>query len=93
MLRVQQKISQGLEVLQYFTIRQWIFDSRNFLSLDQCLSAEEYEIYDMDIKKNDTDDYLRSCVEGGRLYVLHEDPTRVSINRIHHNMYVLKYNR
>jgi hypothetical protein len=30
MRRVQQKISQGLEVLTFFTMRQWLFDSTKF---------------------------------------------------------------
>lgn len=30
MYRVQQKISQGLEVLTFFTMREWIFDSKKF---------------------------------------------------------------
>lgn len=30
MRRVQQKISQGLEVLTFFTMRQWVFDTTKF---------------------------------------------------------------
>jgi hypothetical protein len=30
MCRVQQKISQGLEVLTFFTMREWDFESKKF---------------------------------------------------------------
>ncbi|XP_008483392.1 putative fatty acyl-CoA reductase CG5065, partial [Diaphorina citri] len=38
MLRVQAKISQGLEVLQYFTMREWLFKNTKLVGLRESLS-------------------------------------------------------
>lgn len=86
MCRVQQKVSQGLEVLQYFTMRKWDFGSANFDGLYKKLSAKEQEIFPMNLVNHDINEYLRCCIEGGRLYCLKEDPAKIPYNRVHHNV-------
>lgn len=44
MRRVQQKISQGLEVLTFFTMRQWLFDSTKFQKVNSELDKEDQEM-------------------------------------------------
>ena len=41
MHRVQEKISQGLEVLTFFTMREWIFDSQKFQQVFQEMEPED----------------------------------------------------
>jgi alcohol-forming fatty acyl-CoA reductase len=41
MRRVQQKISQGLDVIQYFTMREWIFDSTQYQRVFHELSDDD----------------------------------------------------
>lgn len=86
MCRVQRKVSQGLEVLQYFTMRKWEFGSTNYEELEKKLSKKEQQVFPMNIEKHDINQYLRTCIEGGRLYCLNEDPARIPLNRIHHNV-------
>lgn len=39
MIRIQKKIHQGLELLQFFTVREWNFASDKFLALwDEVIS-------------------------------------------------------
>lgn len=44
MRRVQQKISQGLEVLTFFTMRDWQFDSKKFQDVFQELEPEDQKM-------------------------------------------------
>lgn len=86
MIRIQDRISQGLEVLQYFTMRPWEFPCPNYDGIQSKLSEEERVIFNTDVTHLDRDGYLGSCIEGGRVYCLKEDPTKVTINRSYHNL-------
>ena len=44
MHRVQQKISQGLDVLTFFTMREWIFDSTKFQQVFADLGLDDKEM-------------------------------------------------
>lgn len=43
MIRVQTKISDGLEVLQFFTMRQWNFRSDNYVGIAKYLKGKDKE--------------------------------------------------
>lgn len=86
MVRIQDRISQGLEVLQYFTMRSWNFPCPNFDSIPEKLIEKEREMYQTDLTKEDRDQYLIRCIDGGRVYCLKEDPTKIPLNRMYHNL-------
>ncbi|KAG7313336.1 hypothetical protein JYU34_000447 [Plutella xylostella] len=92
MVRIQDRISQGLEVLQFFTMRQWSFPSPNYDSIEPSLVKEEQKIFRTNMTGVDVDKYMHSCVEGGRVYCLKEDPRNVKVNRTYHSfLYVLDW--
>lgn len=75
MIRVQNRISQGLDVLQFFTMRQWNFKAKKLELLNKTLSPSEYEMFFIDSKSipdSFEDEYLKNCLLGGRQYVLKE---------------------
>lgn len=86
MVRIQNRISQGLEVLQYFTMRPWIFPCQNFDNIQAILEGEERKIFNMDLTASDRVKYLEDCVEGGRIFCFKEDPNKVPYNRSYHNL-------
>lgn len=45
MVRVQTRISTGLDVLQFFTTRAWDFKSENYEKLYTNLSEKEKKMY------------------------------------------------
>ncbi|XP_049886283.1 putative fatty acyl-CoA reductase CG5065 [Pectinophora gossypiella] len=92
MVRIQDRISQGLEVLQYFTMRPWSFPCPNYDAIKEKLSEEENTIFETDITNEDRVKYMQSAVEGGRIYCLKENPTKMAVNRSYHNfLYVLDW--
>ncbi|XP_026500892.2 putative fatty acyl-CoA reductase CG5065 [Vanessa tameamea] len=92
MIRVQNRINQGLDVLQYFTMRPWNFPCPNYDSIQTKLNDEDKVTFNTDLTNSDRDKYLRLCVEGGRIYCLKEDPSKIHINRRYHNfLYVLDW--
>lgn len=89
MIRVQNKISQGLEVLQFFTMRNWVFLSQKFKDLNKHLSPEEYEMFLVDteaIPKEFEVQFLKNCLLGGRQYVLKEPLSTIPKARVQMKM-------
>lgn len=89
MVRIQTKISQGLEVLQFFTMRQWTFTSQKFKDLNKFLSIEEYEMFFIDtetVPDDMEDEFLRNCLLGGRQYVFKEPLSTIPRARVQMKM-------
>ncbi|CAG5007022.1 unnamed protein product [Parnassius apollo] len=92
MVRVQNKVSQGLEVLQYFTMRSWVFPCPNYESIHKKLNEEERVIFNTDLSTVDREKYIENCVEGGRVFCVKEDPSNIPYNRMYHNfLYVVDW--
>ncbi|KRT85134.1 epimerase [Oryctes borbonicus] len=73
MIRVQKKIYNGLELLQFFTTREWVFKSQNFLRLVNDLNPKDKEIFTMDFFQRTVEEYLRYCIIGARQYCMKEN--------------------
>lgn len=43
MIRIQTRISDGLEVLQFFTMRKWDFRYDNFFNIEKFLKGQDKE--------------------------------------------------
>ncbi|XP_037955528.1 putative fatty acyl-CoA reductase CG5065 [Teleopsis dalmanni] len=75
MIRVQNRVQIGLEVLQFFTMRAWDFKSTGYASLWNILSEADQKIFNMNMDPTeDIEMYMVSCVQGGRQYLLKESP-------------------
>jgi alcohol-forming fatty acyl-CoA reductase len=89
MVHFQTRISQGLEVLQFFTMRSWVFYSQKFKDLSKSLSKEEYEMFFVDtdaVPASAERDYLRNCLLGARQYIMKEPLSTIPAARIHLKM-------
>ncbi|XP_069683849.1 putative fatty acyl-CoA reductase CG5065 [Periplaneta americana] len=72
MVNIQNKISAGLEVLQYFTLRDWEFKIDNFVGLSEGLSKDESAIFFTTNINHDIDNYLHHAILGARVYCMKE---------------------
>lgn len=73
MIRVQNKIAVGMEVLQFFTMNKWQFRSDNYASLYDNLVDKDRRNFIMDMNKPETDSlYMVVCAKGTRKYLLKE---------------------
>uniref|UniRef100_A0A8D8T7M0 Fatty acyl-CoA reductase n=1 Tax=Cacopsylla melanoneura TaxID=428564 RepID=A0A8D8T7M0_9HEMI len=90
MIRVQTKISQGLELLQYFTMREWLFKNTKLVNLRESLSPYDKKTFSLEFEKVDQIPYMRNCILGARHYCMKEDPkTLPRSRRILKIMYIL----
>ncbi|XP_037295574.1 putative fatty acyl-CoA reductase CG5065 isoform X2 [Manduca sexta] len=86
MVRIQNRISVGLEVLQYFTTREWWFDTDNFKSLVNILNPEDRALYPMDLTIIEDEPYIESCMIGGKIYCMKEKLENLPRARLHNNI-------
>lgn len=73
MVRIQTKIRDGLELLQFFTTREWVFNSDNFLALPEMMDKSDKEILPLDFTQMTIEEYMKVCVLGTRQYCVKED--------------------
>ncbi|XP_069683843.1 putative fatty acyl-CoA reductase CG5065 [Periplaneta americana] len=81
MVRIQNRVSLGLEVLQYFALRQWQFGNEKFLAIEKTLSAEDRDVFYMGSVKFDIDDYFEKAIIGSRVYCMKEPLISVPLCR------------
>ncbi|XP_046466382.1 putative fatty acyl-CoA reductase CG5065 isoform X1 [Neodiprion pinetum] len=72
MVRIQRRISDGLEVLQYFTTREWIFHNTNLINLSNEMSPKDKELFPIDFYNIEIVTYMTDVVLGARQYCMKE---------------------
>lgn len=77
MINLQKRICRGLDVLQYYTTKEWNFTNTNFRSLRKRLTQQDDETFYTDLSLVDPKEYLRTYVLGVRQYVCKEDPSNL----------------
>lgn len=75
LVKIQNKVSSGLELLQYYTTKDWIFRNDTLKDLQRRLNPSDKEIFFMDIKAICWDEYLLSYILGIRKYCLKDNPS------------------
>jgi alcohol-forming fatty acyl-CoA reductase len=74
LVRVQQKIAVGIEVLQFFTIKPWDFNANEMTKVRKSLNSNEFEMFPMDTSViKDPEEFIKTNLYGGRVYCL-KDP-------------------
>ncbi|XP_065348947.1 putative fatty acyl-CoA reductase CG5065 isoform X1 [Cloeon dipterum] len=72
--RVQDRISKGFEVFEYYANNQWDFVSTNILSLRHVVSETEKDRFCIHGDDLDLHTYFEACIRSARIYVLKEMP-------------------
>ncbi|KAK2580054.1 hypothetical protein KPH14_012338, partial [Odynerus spinipes] len=75
LVKVQQKVALGLELLQYYTTKQWIFRNDVMKDTQKRLCSSDKETFFMDTKAICWDKYLLTYILGTRKYCLKDDPS------------------
>ena len=86
MVKIQKRISDGLNVLQYFTTREWVFYNDKLIALFQELSTEDQFLFNILIYDIDIDEYLKNVILGTRQYCMKEDLSTLPKARRHQRM-------
>lgn len=92
MVKMQKRINYGLEVLQYYTTKEWHFKNENFLALRKNISEEDDKVFYTDIGVIDWSNYIRNYIKGVREFCCKEDPSTLpQARRLHKQLYYLDW--
>uniref|UniRef100_A0A8D8GG31 Fatty acyl-CoA reductase n=1 Tax=Culex pipiens TaxID=7175 RepID=A0A8D8GG31_CULPI len=90
MIKIQKKISQGLNVLQYYTTKQWVFNNDRMCAMYGRLSEKDRQTFFFDMSGLDWPSYFRDYILGVRQYVLKEPPaTLPKARRLLRKLYIM----
>ncbi|XP_063541183.1 putative fatty acyl-CoA reductase CG5065 [Cydia strobilella] len=82
MVKMQQRISAGLQTFQYYWLNEWHFHNENFLALRKHISKEDDGTFYTDIKMVNWNSYIRDYIFGARTYCCKEHPATLPQARI-----------
>ncbi|XP_054286773.1 putative fatty acyl-CoA reductase CG5065 [Macrosteles quadrilineatus] len=83
MVRVQKRISVGMEVLQYFTMRNWHFRVDRTRALTEDMNQRDREIFYLANMTYHIDEYLVNILLGARQYCMKEPLSSLPTARKH----------
>jgi fatty acyl-CoA reductase len=83
MVKIQHRIQGGLDALQYYTTKEWVFRNENLKALSYSLMEEDKQTFFTDINMVEWNSYIKSYVLGTRHYCLQEDPATLPKARRH----------
>ncbi|CAO1382963.1 unnamed protein product [Diamesa tonsa] len=85
-VQTQKKISLGLKMLHYFTLKKWDFRSNRFQRIRDSMTQDENTMFNMNTEIINDQDYLKSIVLGGRQYCMKEPLSSLPKARTHLKM-------
>ena len=59
--------------LGYFSTKNWIFSTNNFLNLRKDILKEDKELFDYDFENVKANEYMEMGIKMGMIYMLKED--------------------
>lgn len=86
MWNIQNRISKGFEVFEYYANNQWDFANDESMESRKRLNPFEKELYKVDGLGLDVEDYFYNCVKCARLYILKESDESIPAARRHMQM-------
>ncbi|KAK9738277.1 Male sterility protein [Popillia japonica] len=81
--RVQQRITKGFEVFEYYANNQWDFNNDIAMSARSLMNPKERQKYKVDGDGIDYLDYFTICTHGCRLYILNEPDDTIPAAKRH----------
>ncbi|KAF5287019.1 hypothetical protein FQA39_LY16133 [Lamprigera yunnana] len=81
--KVQQRITKGFEVFEYYANNQWDFNNDGSLRAREMMTEREVETYKVDGLGMDMDEYFYHCTHAARLYVLKESDDTIPAAKRH----------
>ncbi|BES94747.1 Male sterility protein [Nesidiocoris tenuis] len=86
LVKIQDRISKGFEVFEYYANNQWDFNNDNLRSIRHKMNPREKIDYKLDGDGMDLQMYFRDCILAARKYILKEAPETIPRARQHMKM-------
>lgn len=81
-VRIQKKISKAVEILEFFTTKQWEFTNDNIFMLLDELNETDTKLFNFDIKELDWRSYIETYCLGTKIHLMKEDISKIGECRL-----------
>jgi len=81
MLKIISKMEKATATLEFFSTRQWTWDTNNMEDLEKSLQPGDRKIFCMDIKSINWDEFMVAYVYGARHYAMKGNPETIEASR------------
>ncbi|XP_059482551.1 putative fatty acyl-CoA reductase CG5065 [Neocloeon triangulifer] len=85
MVNIQKRLQGGLDLLQYYTTKEWNFTNRRIVEICDKLEPSERECFTTDVKRVQWDTYVRDMLLGTRRFILKDDISSLPKAKRHMN--------
>ncbi|XP_076163787.1 putative fatty acyl-CoA reductase CG5065 isoform X2 [Ptiloglossa arizonensis] len=75
LVKVQHRVNAGIELVQYYTTKEWIFRNERMKKLQLELNPSDKEEFCMDMTIISWDEFMCRYIRGTRQYCLKDDPS------------------
>jgi len=80
-VKICDRITNSVGVLDFFTSNQWEFSNENVYVLMKKMTERDLEMFDFDVRKIDWSEYLEDYVLGTKTFMLKEDMSKIALAR------------
>jgi fatty acyl-CoA reductase len=77
-MKTYEKLHKFTDAISYFCTRPWKFSNQNVQQLWSMISEDDRKIFDFDVCNLNWDQYLGENVMGMRIFLLKDDPKKLS---------------
>ncbi|XP_065348976.1 putative fatty acyl-CoA reductase CG5065 [Cloeon dipterum] len=85
MVNIQKRLQGGLDLLQYYTTKEWNFTNKKIVEISEQLTQDERECFNTDVKSIQWETYVRDMLLGIRKFILKDDNSTLPAARRHMN--------
>lgn len=75
LVNIQHRINAGVDILYYYTTKQWIFRNERMKEVHRALNSSDQDEFFMEVDQLSWDDYLVTYILGIRQHYLKDDPS------------------
>lgn len=90
MVTVTKKMHKAFDILQPFTINEWIWNSGRMLALSDTLTDDDKRCFNFDMSDINWEQFSYNAISADRLFLLRDDPSTIKAARIRYRTWVLK---
>jgi alcohol-forming fatty acyl-CoA reductase len=87
MMNIQKRLQGGLDLLQYYTTKEWNFTNKKIVDICSKLKPDERECFNTDVQSIKWEPYVRDMLLGTRKFILKDDISSMPKARRHLNRY------
>lgn len=93
LIRIYAKIFKAVDSLEYFTTREWDFQTKAMIQIWDRMSEEDKKMFNFDIRQLNWNHYLEMYMLGVKKYIFKEDMSNLPEARKQFNRWVFSFVR